>query len=582
MESSLTRERSSPVDATPGRAGGWRSAFSRSGQPAVQAPPAGFVSLARTIAVRGAVSVVVATGVILGVFYGLASSQQEQDAAQYAGAKAEAIARSLDVFSQTIRINTENAYGIFRNRFGATLELADEANSLLVDDGNIVNGNTAQVDDFANGYPGGNATVFVVQGEDFRRVTTSVKREDGSRAIGTLLDRKSPAYAAMRAGKTYVGAAVLFGRPFMTVYEPVRDSAGRMVAALYIGLDISAQQASLAQAVARTRIFDTGGLYVVNPGADAAAASLVFHPSAAGRPLSEVLREQPEQWLRRISGPGSSWIDDAAAVLQPDATQRRYAAVVRSEATGWLVVAEMPAAEAMASLYRELTWIGGFIALAAVLLGAGLVIFVRRMLSPLGKLSDSVQAIGRGDLSMPLATDRRDEIGVITRDLESMRVGLAEVVGAVRIGTDTDRHGLEPDRRRQHRPVVAHRAAGQLAGGDRGVDGRADRHRQAERRQRAPGQPARGVGLARWRSRAARWSAQVVDTMGSINDIVAEDRRHHRRDRRHRLPDQHPGAERRGGSGARRRAGPRLRGGRRRSAQPGAAQRRSGQGDQGA
>ena len=54
---------------------------------------------------------------------------------------------------------------------------------------------------------------------------------------------------------------------------------------------------------------------------------------------------------------------------------------------------------------------------------------------------------------------------------------------------------------------------------------------------------------------------QVVDTMKGINDSSAQDRRHHRRDRRHRLPDQHPGAERRGGSGARRRAGPRLRGG---------------------
>jgi methyl-accepting chemotaxis protein len=38
-----------------------------------------------------------------------------------------------------------------------------------------------------------------------------------------------------------------------------------------------------------------------------------------------------------------------------------------------------------------------------------------------------------------------------------------------------------------------------------------------------------------------------------------QDRRHHRRHRRHRLPDQYPGAERGRGSGARRRAGPRLR-----------------------
>ena len=437
MDTSITQQHSSIAQRMPGAASGWRSAFSRRGQAAGQEQSPRFVSLARTIAVRGAVSVVVATGVILGVFYSMAASQQEQDAAQFAAAKAEVIARSLDVFSQTIRVNTENAYGIFRRQFGATLELADEGTGLLVDNGNIVNGNTAQVDSFAEGYAGGNATVFVVQGEDFRRVTTSVKREDGSRAVGTLLDRRSPAYAAMREGKTYVGATVLFGHPFMTVYEPIRDSTGRTVAALYIGLDIHKQQTSLAEAVAKTRIFETGGLYVVNPGADPAAASLVFHPTAAGQKLSEVLREQPEAWLQRITSAGSSWLDNAPAVLKPGATERRYASVTRSEATGWLVIAEVPAAEAMASLYRELTWIGGFIALAAVLLGAGLVFFVKRMLNPLGQLSASVQEIGRGDLSTPLESDRRDEIGVITRELESMRVNLAEVVGAVRVGTDT-------------------------------------------------------------------------------------------------------------------------------------------------
>ena len=42
---------------------------------------------------------------------------------------------------------------------------------------------------------GGVATVFVRDGDDFVRITTSVKKEDGSRAVGTVLDRNHPAYA---------------------------------------------------------------------------------------------------------------------------------------------------------------------------------------------------------------------------------------------------------------------------------------------------------------------------------------------------------------------------------------------------
>jgi methyl-accepting chemotaxis protein len=46
---------------------------------------------------------------------------------------------------------------------------------------------------------------------------------------------------------------------------------------------------------------------------------------------------------------------------------------------------------------------------------------------------------------------------------------------------------------------------------------------------------------------------QVVDTMDGIQQLAPHPG-HHRHDRRHRLPDQHPGAERRGG-GPRGRAG---------------------------
>lgn len=92
---------------------------------------------------------------------------------------------------------------------------------------------------------GGNATIFAAAGEDFVRVTTSVKKENGERAVGTALDKSSPAYPALRAGRTYVGLTTLFGKQFITQYEPVRDAAGKVVGALYVGVDITADVAAL-------------------------------------------------------------------------------------------------------------------------------------------------------------------------------------------------------------------------------------------------------------------------------------------------------------------------------------------------
>lgn len=85
---------------------------------------------------------------------------------------------------------------------------------------------------------GASATVFVRLEQDFLRITTSVKGLDGKRALGTLLDRSHPAYRRLSSGQAYTGYATIFGTQYMTKYDPMRDGAGRVIGALYVGLDV--------------------------------------------------------------------------------------------------------------------------------------------------------------------------------------------------------------------------------------------------------------------------------------------------------------------------------------------------------
>ena len=402
-----------------------------------QASPPAFVSLARTMTLRATAAIFLATALILGFFYTMVSSQQNESASRYANAKAESMALSLDVFDQNMRLTAENAFSVFRRQFGAVLGLDDAEKGTLSNYGILINGNTTEVDSFTSAFPGGNATVFVVQGEDFRRIATSVKKEDGERAVGTLLDRKSPAYTLLRAGKKFTGRVMLFGRPYMTVYSPMRDASDKVVAVLYIGLDISAQEASLSAAVSQTRIFSTGGLYVINPMREPAEAALVFHPTAAGKKLSDVLSGTSAEWLQRLQAEDGLWIAEAPAVLDASLTGPLYASVAKSKATGWLVVAEVPASEALADLYRQMTLLGGVMVLAVMVMAVALGVVIRRTVLPLKLLSQQVEAIGQGDLSQQLVSNRRDEIAVITRAVEAMRNSLARLVSQVRQGTDT-------------------------------------------------------------------------------------------------------------------------------------------------
>ena len=82
---------------------------------------------------------------------------------------------------------------------------------------------------------GGTATLFVKAGDEYVRVTTNVKKDDGSRAIGTILDPNGPAIAMIRKGEAFYGEAIILGKPYLTGYEPIKDASHNVIGIYYVG-----------------------------------------------------------------------------------------------------------------------------------------------------------------------------------------------------------------------------------------------------------------------------------------------------------------------------------------------------------
>jgi hypothetical protein len=97
-----------------------------------------------------------------------------------------------------------------------------------------MNNNFALIDEVQK-EKGGTATVFVKSGDDFVRVATNVKKDDGSRAIGTVLDPKGKAIAAISKGETFYGEVPILGKPYITGYEPIRDASNNIIGVYYVG-----------------------------------------------------------------------------------------------------------------------------------------------------------------------------------------------------------------------------------------------------------------------------------------------------------------------------------------------------------
>ena len=314
--------------------------------------------------------------------------------------EARLLADQLDTFHGSLKDNTQRLSGLFERRFasglslhaGETVQVAGQATPALYLGNQLLNNDFQLVDDFQQ-MTAGIATLFVRSGEDFVRISTNLKKQDGSRAIGTLLDRQHPAYARLLAGQMYVGRAVLFERNYMTRYVPVSDTSGQVIAVLFVGFDYTdAQNAQFAN-LARFRIGQTGSL---------------------------ALRDEKGAWL----------------VPPANADQQLYSATAPFAEGPWTVVASMPMAE-----IREVTWSVGLrlaigSLLAMLLAVAATLWLLRRKLRPLDDLVRQAEALGAGDLGARLSVTSDDEIGQLARSFNKMGEALATMVERIRSASE--------------------------------------------------------------------------------------------------------------------------------------------------
>src|SRR5579862_9701570 len=70
---------------------------------------------------------------------------------------------------------------------------------------------------------GGTATIFVKSGDEYVRVATNVKKPDGSRGVGTILDPNGKAIVSINKNEAFFGDVDILGKPYITGYDPIHD-----------------------------------------------------------------------------------------------------------------------------------------------------------------------------------------------------------------------------------------------------------------------------------------------------------------------------------------------------------------------
>jgi len=91
------------------------------------------------------------------------------------------------------------------------------------------------------------ATVFIKDGDDFRRISTSIVDNAGKRAVDTFLGKGSAAYPAISSGEEYLGEAVILGKKYLTKYSPIFAAKSKeVIGILFIGNEMATIEGIIA------------------------------------------------------------------------------------------------------------------------------------------------------------------------------------------------------------------------------------------------------------------------------------------------------------------------------------------------
>ncbi|MDO7787759.1 cache domain-containing protein [Desulforamulus aquiferis] len=97
--------------------------------------------------------------------------------------------------------------------------------------GNIRINNNNEIVDYISSLTGNTSTIFLGK----TRVATTVKKENGERAVGTHASEEV-AKKVLTEGKEYLGEAEVVGQRYQTAYKPLLDQNGNIIGMFYVGI----------------------------------------------------------------------------------------------------------------------------------------------------------------------------------------------------------------------------------------------------------------------------------------------------------------------------------------------------------
>jgi methyl-accepting chemotaxis protein len=308
--------------------------------------------------------------------------------------------------------------------------------------------------DLVQSWTGGACTIFQRMNDegDMLRIATNVIGADGGRAIGTFIAARNPdgtrnaVTEALATGQTYRGRAFVVDAWYQTAYEPISDSSGRVIGALFVGVRQESVE-SLRQAIMQVKVGETGYVYVIGATGSQKGHYIISQDGKRdGEDIWESRDAEGRAFIQDIVGKALGAADGKIAFdtykwQNPGEPEPREKIVAISYFQPWDWVIGVGAykddfyaarGRVEKTMGRLLVRIVGGGVIGALLVAFFAIVLGRRIARPLVVLGGHARKIAEGDLCVTVDSSGSDELAELGSALGSMVKRLEEIVRSVK------------------------------------------------------------------------------------------------------------------------------------------------------
>ncbi|MFQ3574556.1 MAG: Cache 3/Cache 2 fusion domain-containing protein, partial [Thermodesulfovibrionales bacterium] len=393
-------------------------------------------SISKKVAVSCALAVIVIFISLTVIIYYLVKGSFYKSGISELDTQVKLIKQMIETFDASSRNSASQFFSIFSEMFKGEFSVDTSKKvtvvnieaPILKNGSEVLNLNNHYVDAFSKMTGGSVATIFVRDGDDFIRVATSLKKEDGSRAMGTKLDRAHPAYQPMLRGEEYLGPAKLFGKDYMTKYRPIKDKQNKVIGILFIGFDITSSINGMLNEIAKIKVGDTGYVFILD-----SKGTAVLHPAQKGKSMIDAkdADDKPiiKEFVEKKEGIMTyRWINKELGEMFP---REKIAVYAHAKGFNWIIASGSYTDELFREIIKMRNLLVVGVLISSLLVSIMIFVITSRLLKPIKQVTENLESIIKGDLTVRIKYSSNDEIGQLANMMNRLSESFNDMISGL-------------------------------------------------------------------------------------------------------------------------------------------------------